>query len=52
MSVLILSDAHVRDVLDMESCIASMRDVLTELAKGGLTNPLRFVMRPPIPCTR
>jgi ornithine cyclodeaminase/alanine dehydrogenase-like protein (mu-crystallin family) len=24
-----------------------MRDILTELAQGGLTNPLRFVMRPP-----
>ena len=48
MSVLILSDAEVREVLDMASCIDAMREVLAELARGGLTNPLRFVMRPPI----
>ena len=48
MSILILSDAQVREVLDMDSCIAAMRDVLAELARGGLTNPLRFVMRPPV----
>jgi ornithine cyclodeaminase/alanine dehydrogenase-like protein (mu-crystallin family) len=47
MSILILSDSQVREVLDMESCIAAMREVLAELARGGLTNPLRFVMRPP-----
>ena len=48
MSVLILSDAQVRELLDMGACIDAMREVLAELARGGLTNPLRFVMRPPI----
>ena len=47
MNVLILSDADVRTLLDMPSCIAAMREVLTELARGGLYNPLRFVTRPP-----
>jgi ornithine cyclodeaminase/alanine dehydrogenase-like protein (mu-crystallin family) len=47
MSILILSDAQVREVLDMESCLGAMREVLAELAQGGMTNPLRFVMRPP-----
>lgn len=47
MTVLILSDADVRQLLDMPSCIAAMEEVLAELARGGLHNPLRFVTRPP-----
>lgn len=47
MSVLILSDADVRDLLDMASCIIAMEEVLAELGRGGLHNPLRFVTRPP-----
>lgn len=47
MTVLILSDRDVRDLLDMPSCIAAMQDVLAELERGGLFNPLRFVTRPP-----
>ena len=31
----------------MESCIEAMEDVLAQLARGELYNPLRFVMRPP-----
>ena len=46
MSVLILSEPDVREVLDMESCVAAMEDVLTRLARGELTNPLRSLMRP------
>lgn len=47
MAVLILSDADVREVLDMPSCITAMEEVLADLARGGLYNPLRFVTRPP-----
>jgi ornithine cyclodeaminase len=47
MTVLILSDNDVRNVLDMPSCITAMEEVLAELARGGLHNPLRFVTRPP-----
>ncbi len=47
MSVLVLSDADVRDVLDMESCIDAMNEVLTSLARDELHQPLRFVIRPP-----
>jgi ornithine cyclodeaminase/alanine dehydrogenase-like protein (mu-crystallin family) len=49
VSVLILSEQDVRDVLDMESCIAAMEDVLARLARGELTNPLRSLMAPPGP---
>ena len=41
MSVLVLSEHDVRELLDMESCIAAMEDVLARLARGELTNPLR-----------
>jgi ornithine cyclodeaminase len=47
MAVLILSDADVRKVLDMPSCITAMEEVLADLARGQLYNPLRFVTRPP-----
>ena len=46
-TVLVMSDADVREVLDMESCIAAMEDALAALARGELTMPLRFVVRPP-----
>ncbi len=49
MSVLVLSEHDVRELLDMESCIAAMEDVLARLARDELTNPLRTVMRPPGP---
>ena len=45
MSVLVLSEEDVRDVLDMESCIAAMEDVLAALERDELTMPLRFVVR-------
>jgi ornithine cyclodeaminase len=47
MSVLVLSDSDVRELLDMESCIAAMEEALAALARGELTMPLRFVVRPP-----
>jgi ornithine cyclodeaminase/alanine dehydrogenase-like protein (mu-crystallin family) len=47
MSLLVLSDADVHAVLDMESCIVAMEDVLAALARDELTMPLRFVVRPP-----
>ncbi len=47
MSVLVLSEHDVRALLDMESCVAAMEDVLARLQRQELTNPLRFVIRPP-----
>ena len=47
MSLLVLSDADVHELLDMESCIAAMENVLAALARDELTMPLRFVVRPP-----
>ena len=47
MSLLVLSDADVRELLDMESCIAAMEDALAALARDELSMPLRFVVRPP-----
>ncbi|MCY7301871.1 MAG: ornithine cyclodeaminase family protein [Thermoleophilia bacterium] len=49
MSVLVLSEHDVRELLDMESCVAAMEDVLARLARGELTNPLRSIMLPPGP---
>jgi ornithine cyclodeaminase len=47
VSVLVLSDADVRELLDMESCIAAMEAALAALAREELSMPLRFVFRPP-----
>ena len=47
MSVLVLSEHEVRRLLDMESCIEAMTEVLASLARGELYQPLRFVVRPP-----
>ena len=44
MSVLVLSNADVHELLDMESCIDAMADVLGRLARAELINPLRFIM--------
>ena len=46
MSVLVLSEHDVRELLDMESCVAAMEDVLARLARGELTNPLRTLVAP------
>ena len=47
MSVLVLSEHDVRRLLDMESCIEAMEEVLASLARGELFQPLRSVARPP-----
>ena len=49
VSVLVLSEHDVRGLLDMESCITAMEDILARLARGELTNPLRFLISPPGP---
>src|SRR5438552_5710367 len=45
--MIVLSDHEVRRLLDMESCIAAMEEVLTSLARGELFNPPRSIARPP-----
>jgi ornithine cyclodeaminase len=45
--VIVLSEHDVRELLDMESCIEAMTEVLTSLARGELYQPLRSVTRPP-----
>ncbi|GIU95843.1 MAG: ornithine cyclodeaminase [Gaiellaceae bacterium] len=44
---LVLSERDVRELLDMESCIEAMADVLASLARGELFLPLRSVVKPP-----
>ena len=46
MSLLVLSEHDVRQLLDMESCVEAMEEVLSALARGELFQPLRFVGRP------
>jgi ornithine cyclodeaminase len=45
--VIVLKEQDVRELLDMESCIEAMEDVLVSLAQGDLYQPLRSVARPP-----
>jgi ornithine cyclodeaminase/alanine dehydrogenase-like protein (mu-crystallin family) len=45
--VIVLSDHDVRQLLDMESCIEAMTEVLASLARGELFQPLRSIARPP-----
>ena len=47
MSVRVLSEHEVRRLLDMESCIEAMTEVLASLARGELYQPLRSIARPP-----
>jgi ornithine cyclodeaminase len=44
--VIVLSERDVRELLDMESCIEAMTEVLAGLARRELFNPLRSVARP------
>ena len=46
VSVLVLSESDVREVLDMKSCIEAMEGALAALARDELSMPLRFVFRP------
>jgi ornithine cyclodeaminase len=45
VTVLVLSAADVRAVLDLESCIEAMAGVLTQLERGEAAMPLRTVVR-------
>ena len=45
--MIVLSEHDVRELLDMESCIEAMEEVLASLARGELYQPLRSVARPP-----
>ena len=45
--MIVLSEHEVRELLDMESCIEAMTEVLASLARGELYNPLRSIARPP-----
>ncbi len=47
MTLLVLSEHDVTRLLDMESCIEAMTEVLASLARDELYLPLRFVVRPP-----
>jgi ornithine cyclodeaminase/alanine dehydrogenase-like protein (mu-crystallin family) len=47
MSVLVLTEADVREVLDMEACIGAMESVLGALARDELSLPLRSIFVPP-----
>lgn len=46
MSVLVLNEHEVRELLTMTECIEAMDEVLRSLARGELHQPLRFVTRP------
>ena len=45
--MIVLSEKDVRQLLDMESCIEAMTEVLTSLARGELHQPLRSMIRSP-----
>jgi ornithine cyclodeaminase/alanine dehydrogenase-like protein (mu-crystallin family) len=47
MSVLVLNQTEVEELLDMEGCIAAMEAAFLSLAGGELHQPLRFIVRPP-----
>jgi ornithine cyclodeaminase/alanine dehydrogenase-like protein (mu-crystallin family) len=47
MSVLVLDEEQVRELLTMAECIEAMDEVLRSLARGELHQPLRFVTRAP-----
>jgi ornithine cyclodeaminase/alanine dehydrogenase-like protein (mu-crystallin family) len=44
--MLILSGAHVRELLSYAECAAVMRSALADLARGEIEQPLRSVVRP------
>lgn len=45
--MIVLSEHEVRELLDMESCVEAMEEVLASLARDELHQPLRSVVRPP-----
>ena len=44
--MIVLSEHDIRGLLDMESCVDAMTEVLASLARGELYNPLRSIARP------
>src|SRR5215210_5106164 len=46
MSVLVLNQEEVEQLLDMEGCIEAMSEALASLARGEVHVPLRFVLKP------
>lgn len=46
MAVLVLNQAEVERLLDMEGCIEAMAEALASLARGEVHVPLRFVVKP------
>jgi ornithine cyclodeaminase/alanine dehydrogenase-like protein (mu-crystallin family) len=47
MTVRILDEHDVRQLLPMDECIDAMAEALAALARGEVHNPLRFIVRPP-----
>ena len=47
MSILVLNQEEVEQLLDMEGCIEAMAEALASLARGEVHVPLRAVVRPP-----
>ncbi|HEX2497025.1 MAG TPA: ornithine cyclodeaminase family protein [Gaiellaceae bacterium] len=46
MSVLVLNQQEVEQLLDMEGCIEAMQAALASLARGEVQVPLRFILSP------
>jgi ornithine cyclodeaminase/alanine dehydrogenase-like protein (mu-crystallin family) len=47
VSIRVLDEHMVRQLLPMDECIEVMAEALAALARGEVHNPLRFVVRPP-----
>ena len=47
MAILVLNQAEVEQLLDMEGCIEAMTGILEALARGELFQPLRTIAFPP-----
>jgi len=47
MTILVLNQEEVEQLLDMEGCIEAMAEALASLARGEVHVPLRAVVRPP-----
>ena len=47
MAILVLNQAEVEELLDMEGCIEAMAEILGSLARGELFQPLRVIAFPP-----
>ncbi len=47
MTLLILNETEVVELLPMSECIAAMQEALIELARGEAHQPLRTIFRPP-----